>query len=113
MQSILELGTAMPKAEQIRAKRYDVFVSYKREDDAVRAVLCDAFASRGFEPWWDAKLLSGNFRHQLRDKINHCSVAIAIWSQNAAAKPDEVLVEMNHAFGLKRLLPVRIDAAPI
>jgi hypothetical protein len=100
-------------AETYRAKNYDVFVSYKREDDAPRAVLVAALEREGFEPWWDAKLGHGDFRHQLRDQINRCDVVIALWSQNAHAKPDEVKMEMAHAFGVEKLLPLKLDSAPI
>ena len=99
--------------EQIRAKHYDVFVSYKREDDAARDVLIAALQKEGFEPWWDAKLGHGDFRHQLRDEINRCDVVIALWSQNAHARPDEVKMEMAHAFGVEKLLPLKLDNAPI
>ncbi len=99
--------------EEIRAKHYDVFVSYKREDDAAREVLCNALKNAGFDPWWDAKLGQGDFRDQLRDEINRCDVVIALWSLNAHAKPDEVKMEMAHAFGVKKLLPLKLDAAPI
>jgi TIR domain len=100
-------------AEDIRAKTYDVFISYKREDDAARAVLAAALEREGFDPWWDAKLGQGDFRNQLRDEINRCDVVIALWSQNAHAKPDEVKMEMAHAFGVKKLLPLKLDGAPI
>ena len=99
--------------EEIRAKHYDVFVSYKREDDEAREVLCEALRKAGFEFWYDGKLRSGNFRQQLRDEINRSDVVIALWSPRTAAKPDEVLAEMHHALELKRLLPVRVDGAPI
>ncbi len=99
--------------EEIRAKHYDVFVSYKREDDATRDVLIAALQKDGFEPWWDAKLGQGDFRDQLRDEINRCDVVIALWSQNAHARPDEVKMEMAHAFGVKKLLPLKLDGAPI
>ena len=105
------MWTSMP--EQIRAKHYDVFVSYKREDDAARDVLIAALQKEGFDPWWDAKLGQGDFRHQLRDEINRCDVVIALWSQNAHARPDEVKMEMAHAFGVEKLLPLKLDNAPI
>ena len=105
------MWTSMP--EQIRAKHYDVFVSYKREDDTARDVLIAALQKEGFDPWWDAKLGQGDFRHQLRDEINRCDVVIALWSQNAHARPDEVKMEMAHAFGVEKLLPLTLDNAPI
>ena len=52
-------------------------------------------------------------RHQLRDEINRCDVVIALWSQNAHARPDEVKMEMAHAFGVEKLLPLKLDGAPI
>ena len=100
-------------ADDFRAKFYDVFVSYKREDDAARAVLVAALQREGFDPWWDAKLGQGDFRDQLRDQINRCDVVIALWSQNVHAKPDEVKMEMAHAFGVEKLLPLKLDGAPI
>ena len=99
--------------ETERAKSYDVFVSYKRADAAAREVLIDALKAEGFDPWWDAKLGAGNWRHQLRDEINRCDVVIALWSRRAHAAPDEVKMEMAHAFGVKKLLPVALDDAPI
>ena len=99
--------------DDFRAKSYSAFISYKREDDAARAVLTAALEREGFDPWWDAKLGQGDFRDQLRNQINRCDVVIALWSQNAHAKPDEVKMEMAHAFGVKKLLPLKLDGAPI
>jgi hypothetical protein len=100
-------------SEEIRAKHYDVFVSYKRKDDAAREVLCKALQDAGFEPWWDAKLGRGDFRDQLRDEINRCDLVIGLWSANAHAEPAEVMMEMAHAFGVKKLLAVKLDGAPV
>ncbi len=96
-----------------RAKRYDIFVSYKRDDDEARDVLCKALERSGFEAGWDKKIGAGNWRYLLRHHINQTHVVIALWSRNAAASPNELFMEMAHAFGLEKLLPVNINNAPV
>ena len=45
-----------------RAKSYDVFISYRREDDAARAVLVDALEAAGYDVFWDAKFSHGDWK---------------------------------------------------
>ena len=37
----------------------DIFLSYNREDQAVARRFAEAFATAGFDVWWDATLKSG------------------------------------------------------
>jgi hypothetical protein len=99
--------------DEIVARSYDVFVSYEREDGDARDALIEGLRDAGFDPWWDAKLESGDWKDQLRDRINRADVVIGLWSQNAHAKPGEVLQEMNHAAGIAKLIPVKLDGAPV
>jgi hypothetical protein len=99
--------------EPIRAKHYDVFVSYKRSNGDIRDALIEALQEAKLSVWWDAKLQSGPWREQLADRIVNSKLTVALWSEQAAAAPDEVLDEMIQARGLKRLLPIRTDTAGI
>jgi hypothetical protein len=76
-------------SDEVRAKQHDVFVSYKREDDTAREVLCEALAARGYEMFWDAKLGIDYSRTKLRDRIECCKLVIVLWSAKAA-QSDEV-----------------------
>ena len=91
-----------------RAKSYDLFISYKREDDAARAALVDELEAAGYEVFWDAKLNHGDWKGELRDEINRCKLVICLWSAKAAAS-ENVKAEAFHAFGIKRLLSTHIE----
>src|SRR5437763_4226593 len=94
--------------DQIRAKRYDVFVSYKREDFAGRDVLVSALEAEGYEVFWDTKLGVDYWRHQLRGEIRNSKLAIVLWSAKAAAS-DEVKVEAAGALQLEKLMSAPIE----
>jgi hypothetical protein len=94
--------------EQIRSKDYDVFVSYKREDDAAREVLCDALAARGYEVFWDAKLGIDDWKGQLREEIAQSKLVIVLWSA-LSAQSENVKAEAYGAFQLKKLMSAPIE----
>lgn len=98
--------------DTFRAKAYDVFISYKREEDAARAVLVEALEAAGYDVFWDAKLNHDDWKHDLRDEINRCKLVICLWSAKAAGS-DAVKAEAFHAFGLKRLLSAPIEDASV
>lgn len=95
-------------AEDFRAKSYDVFVSYKHDDDDARAVLVGALESAGYDVFWDAKLNHGDWKDELRQRINRSKIAICLWSAKAAAS-EHVKAEAYHAFGIEKLLSVPIE----
>ena len=84
--------------DDYRAKNYDVFISYKREDDHAREVLVLALELAGYEVFWDAKLNNDDWKGELRDEINRCKLVICLWSAKAAAS-EYVKAEAYHAFG--------------
>src|SRR5271165_4912734 len=94
--------------DDLRARKYDVFVSYKRDDDAARAVLCDALEARGYEVFWDTKLGVDYWRPELRERIGRCKLVIALWSAKAA-QSDEVKDEASGAKQLQKLMSVPIE----
>ncbi len=99
--------------DDFRAKSFDVFVSYKRLDAEIRDLLSEALEAAGFSVWSDAKLQSGKWRPQLAERIRSCKLVVALWSQRAAAAPDEVQDEMSAARTLERLMALKTDAAAI
>jgi hypothetical protein len=95
-----------------RAKSYDVFISYKREDDHAREVLVLALESAGYEVFWDAKLNNDDWKGELRDEINRCKLIICLWSAKAVAS-DYVKAEAYHAFGIGKLLSAPIEGMSV
>jgi tetratricopeptide (TPR) repeat protein len=93
--------------EDYRAKSYDVFVSYKREDDEARAELVKGLEAAGYEVFWDGKLNHDDWKSELRDEINRSKMVICLWSAKAAAS-NNVFAEASHAFGIEKLLSAPI-----
>lgn len=102
-----------PDTDKIVARDFDVFVSYRHLDSDVRDVLVAALEAAGLSVWWDAGLVSEEFRPQLAERIRTCKVVVALWSRQVAKKPEEVADEMAQARGLKRLIALKTDDAPI
>jgi hypothetical protein len=99
-------------SESVRAKHYDVFISYKREDDAARAVLVDALEAQGHEVFWDAKLGVDHWQVELRDEINRSKLVICLWSA-AAASSENVKAEAYHAYGIEKLMSAPIEGISV
>lgn len=99
--------------DDVRFKPHDVFVSYRHLDAEIRDILVEAFTENGLTVWWDAKLVSEEWRPQLAQRINHCRLVVTVWSQQVATAPEEVADEMAQARGLRRLLVLRTDDAAI
>src|SRR5438552_829933 len=94
--------------EAVRAKRYDVFVSYKHGDDAARDVLVSALEKEGYEVFWDAKIGVDYWRPKLRDEIRNSKLVIVLWSAKAAIS-DEVKDEASGAKLLEKLMSAPIE----
>jgi hypothetical protein len=100
--------TSPTDADDFRAKEYDVFISYKRQDDAAREVLVAALDAAGYEVFWDGKLNQDDWKGELRDEINRSMIVICLWSAQAAAA-ENVKAEAYHAFRIKKLLSAPIE----
>ena len=105
-------GAKKRRAKDHRAKDYDVFISYKRLNGEVCAIVEDRLRKEGFEVFTDQRLQGGkDWQQQLRARINECSVTIGLWSAEVEADPTEVEFELIHAYGIERLLGVRLDSS--
>ncbi len=99
--------------DDFRARTYDVFISYRHLDAAIRDALVEALEAAKLSVWWDAKLVSAAFRPQLAERIRNCKLVVALWSERVAASPDEVRDEMSSARTLDRLMVLRTDKSDI
>ena len=60
---------------------YDIFLSYKREDEAKAARLARALEVSGYSVWWDRSLLAGDsWRSQIQRAIDQSQLMIVIWT---------------------------------
>jgi hypothetical protein len=87
----------------------DVFISFA-SDDAERVERIHArLVQRGFDVWWMRNLLPGDspIKTVSRELVVAKNVLLA-WSRSAEDSP-YVEGEIMHAFGARKLLPVRIE----
>ena len=98
--------------DEFRAKVFDVFVSYRRTDAGILHILVKALETAGLSVWWDAKLVHGEWRMQLNERLQNCKLVIALWSEQSATS-NEMLFEMSIGRGHDRLMLVKIDRAEV
>ena len=97
-------------SNDFRAKKYDVFVSYKRLNTDAMKIVEKRLEAEGFVVFTDERLQAADdWQQQLRDRINECKVTVGLWSKEVEQEPEEVEFELIHAYGIKRLLGVRLD----
>ena len=87
----------------------DVFISFSSKDADRVARIHGRLIERGFDVWWMHNLLPGDspIRTVSRELTSAKRVVLA-WSRHAEESP-YVEGEMMHAFGARKLLPVRIE----
>src|SRR5216684_1450411 len=90
----------------------DVFVSYKREDDAGVRPLVAVLASEGFTVWWDQNMLPGERIPTIVRKIlDEASCVVVVWSARSSESnwvSDEATYGRDH----NMLIPVSLDGTP-
>ena len=60
----------------------DIFISYKREEQATARKLANALESEGWTVWWDPKLRAGDhFDDVIEKALNEAKCVIVMWSQ--------------------------------
>ena len=89
----------------------DVFISYKREDEARVARLAKALESAGFDVWWDRGLPGGeSWRANIEAALESARCVVAVWSKASVAKEGHfVRDEAGRAMARRQLVPVFID----
>jgi hypothetical protein len=88
----------------------DVFLSYNREDAALAKLFADAFASEGFDVWWDQTLHSGETYDEVTEAALRAAKAVVVlWSPRSVVS-HWVRAEATVAHRAKTLVPATIEA---
>jgi hypothetical protein len=95
----------------------DVFLSYKREDQARVAPIVEGLRAAGLSVWWDRDIGGGeSWRQTIHEQLEAARCVVVVWSETSIGPLGEfVHDEAGRAKARGVLLPVRIDAvrAPI
>jgi MTH538 TIR-like domain (DUF1863). len=87
----------------------DIFISYKREDQATARKLANALESEGWTVWWDPKLRAGErFNDVIESALNEAKCVVVLWSKRSVQSL-YVKDEATHALKRKKLVPVTIE----
>jgi hypothetical protein len=88
----------------------DIFISYKREEQATARKLASALENEGWTVWWDPKLRAGeHFDDVIEKALNEAKCVIVLWS-NLAVSSEYVKAEATEALEQKKLVPVKIES---
>lgn len=83
-----------------------VFLSYPSTDRLIAGLIYDRLQAVKIETYWDPHLNSAEkFDHQLREKINHSTVVLALWTEGAFQR-DWVKKEAEIALEQGKLVPL-------
>ena len=87
----------------------DVFISYKRDDQAEARALAELIGDSGLNVWWDRELLAGvHFDEVIEDELSLATCVVVIWS-STSVKSQYVRDEATYALNRKKLIPISID----
>jgi formylglycine-generating enzyme required for sulfatase activity len=87
----------------------DIFISYKREEQATAGKLANALEGEGLTVWWDPKLRTGEIFDDVIEKaLSEARCVIVLWSQ-LSVKSEYVKAEATYALDHNKLVPVKIE----
>jgi hypothetical protein len=89
----------------------DIFISYKREDEARVAPIVDGLKGAGLSVWWDREIPGGGpWRQSISEQLAAARCVIVAWSEISVSPLGEfVQDEAGRAKARGVLIPVRID----
>jgi TolB-like protein len=87
----------------------DIFLSYNREDQARAKLFAEAFATHGFNVWWDVGLKTGEAYDQVTEKaLREAKAVVVLWSRRSVesrwVRAEATLADRN-----KTLVPCMIE----
>ena len=99
------------RLEAARTPMSEVFVSYKREDEARVGRLVQALESTGLSVWWDRGLAGGeSWRTQIQTALDAAKCVIVVWTRESVGPAgDFVRDEAGQAKRRGVLVPVLLD----
>jgi hypothetical protein len=89
----------------------DVFISYKREDEATVAKLVSGLEAAGLVVWWDRDIEGASgWRDAIHERLTTAACVIVVWSKTSVSGAGE-FVQDEAAVAKSRgtFLPVRVD----
>lgn len=87
----------------------DIFISYKREEQAIARKLANALERQGWTVWWDPKLRAGeHFDDVIEAALEEAKCVIVMWS-GLSVQSRYVKDEATYALSLSKLVPVAIE----
>src|SRR5262245_42855637 len=91
----------------------DIFISYKREEQAVARKLADALEKERWTVWWDPKLRAGErFNDVIEKALKESKCVVVMWSKRSA-ESQYVRDEATYALNRSKLVPVMIEAVEL
>jgi TIR domain len=89
----------------------DIFISYKREDEARVEPIVEGLRSAGLSVWWDRDICGGvSWRQTITEQLEAARCVVVVWSEISVGPLGEfVQDEARRAKARGLLLPVRID----
>jgi TIR domain len=89
----------------------DIFISYKREDEARVAPIVEGLRGAGLLVWWDRDIAGGSsWRQSIHEQLEAARCVIVVWSEVSVGPAGEfVQDEAGRAKARGVLIPVRID----
>jgi len=90
-------------------QKSDIFISYKREEQAEARKLADALEQEGWRVWWDPKLRAGErFDDAIEAALQESKCVIVLWSKRSV-RSHYVKDEAAYALNRGKLVPVAIE----
>ena len=87
----------------------DIFISYKREEQARARTLANALESEGWTVWWDPKLRAGErFNDVIEKALRESKCVVVMWSKRSVESP-YVRDEATYALNRNKLVPITIE----
>jgi formylglycine-generating enzyme required for sulfatase activity len=87
----------------------DIFISYKREEQATARKLANALEGEGWTVWWDPKLRAGErFNDVIEKALKESKCVVVMWSKRSV---ESLYVKDEATYALKRnkLVPLMIE----
>jgi hypothetical protein len=93
----------------------EIFISYKREDEARVGQLVRALERGGLSAWWDRGLAGGDdWRQQIQCALDAAKCVIVVWTRESVGPAgDFVRDEATHAKRRGVLVPVLLDKVAV